>query len=87
LDRGRWERKPTAKWGLVSTSGCDTVERVVEFSDVTLSPVAQRYCAQFGVDEDDLRDARAAAWSLYEHDGWLACRGKLAATGQEAIMF
>lgn len=60
---------------------------MVAISDVTLSPTAQRYCVQFGVDEDDLRAARAGAWSLYERDGWLACKGTLPAAGREVIMF
>lgn len=58
-----------------------------DISEVTLSAAAQKYCAQFGVGEDDLRAARANAWSLYERDGWLACRGKLPAADREAIMY
>lgn len=60
---------------------------MVELADVTLSPTSQRYCLQFGVDDDDLRAARATAWSLYERDGWLACKGKLPAAAREVIMF
>ncbi len=76
-----------AKWG-ADTDGALRYRRdMVTVSQVIVTPWARRYCAELGVDEDDLRAARAAAWSLYEDHGWLACRGRLPTAGREAIMF
>ena len=76
-----------AKTGLFPAGSCATVLAMPDASEVTLAPVARELCARFSVSEDDLREARANAWALYEHDGWLACRGRLPSGGREVVMF